>query len=115
MAAQVKSYLRPTPGMLLLDGTAGGGGHTHLMLEAGAEVISLDQDPQALAECLKRLAHFGTKSRLVESNFSKAPAALLQIGEERLLNGALLDIGVSSHQLMPQKEDFPSCKMVHWT
>lgn len=71
MAAQVKSYLRPTPGMLLLDGTAGGGGHTHLMLEAGAEVISLDQDPQALAECLKRLAHFGTKSRLVESISAK--------------------------------------------
>jgi 16S rRNA (cytosine1402-N4)-methyltransferase len=106
MAAQVKSYLRPAPGMLFLDGTAGGGGHTHLMLEAGAEVISLDQDPEALAECQKRLAHFGTKSRLVESNFSKAPAALLQIGEDRLLNGALLDIGVSSHQLDAAERGF---------
>ena len=106
MAGQVKAYLRPAPGMFLLDGTAGGGGHTHLMLEAGAEVISLDQDPEALAECQKRLAHFGTKLRLVESNFSKAPAALLQIGEDRLLNGALLDIGVSSHQLDAAERGF---------
>ncbi len=106
MAEQVKAYLRPASGMLLLDGTAGGGGHTNLMLEAGAEVISLDQDPEALAECQNRLAHFGTKSRLVESNFSKAPAALDSLGEDRLLNGALLDIGVSSHQLDAAERGF---------
>ncbi len=106
MAAQVKAYLRPAPGMILLDGTAGGGGHSHLMLESGAEVISLDQDPQALAECQKRLARFGAQSRLVESNFSKAPAALKGLGEDRLLNGALLDIGVSSHQLDAAERGF---------
>lgn len=99
MPKQVKACLQPAPGMLILDGTAGGGGHSVLLLEAGADVISLDQDPRALEECRERLKGFGSRVRVVQSNFRKAGDALDRMGEERLLNGALLDIGVSSHQL----------------
>ena len=106
MAKQIKAYLQPEPGMLFLDGTAGGGGHAALLLQAGAEVIGLDQDPQALAECRERLKTFESSARFVESNFRDACDALDSIGEERLLNGALLDIGVSSHQLDEAERGF---------
>ena len=106
MARQVKAYLQPAPGMLFLDGTAGGGGHSALLLQAGAEVIGLDQDPQALAECRETLKEFAPRARFVESNFRDACEALDNIGEERLLNGALLDIGVSSHQLDEAERGF---------
>ena len=106
MARQVKAYLQPAPGMLFLDGTAGGGGHSALLLQAGAEVIGLDQDPQALAECRETLKEFAPRARFVESNFRDTCEALDNIGEERLLNGALLDIGVSSHQLDEAERGF---------
>lgn len=106
MAKQINAYLQPEPGMLFLDGTAGGGGHAALLLQAGAEVIGLDQDPQALAECRERLKTFESSARFVESNFRDACDALDSIGEERLLNGALLDIGVSSHQLDEAERGF---------
>jgi 16S rRNA (cytosine1402-N4)-methyltransferase len=106
MAKQIKAYLQPGPGMLFLDGTAGGGGHSTLLLQAGAEVIGLDQDPRALAECRERLKTFESSARFVESNFRNACEVLDHIGEERLLNGALLDIGVSSHQLDEAERGF---------
>lgn len=106
MAKQVKASLQPAPGMLFLDGTAGGGGHTGILLQAGAEVVGLDQDPQALAECRETLKAFGPKARFVESNFRDACETLESMGEERLLNGALLDIGVSSHQLDEAERGF---------
>jgi len=106
MAKQIKAYLQPGPGMLFLDGTAGGGGHSTLLLQAGAEVIGLDQDPRALAECRERLKTFESSARFVESNFRDACEVLDHIGEERLLNGALLDIGVSSHQLDEAERGF---------
>lgn len=106
MSKQVRAALQPAQGMLFLDGTAGGGGHSTLLLQTGAEVICLDQDPQALAECRERLKEFGPRARFVESNFRDAVEALDEIGEERLLNGVLLDIGVSSHQLDEAERGF---------
>ncbi|MFZ4777981.1 MAG: 16S rRNA (cytosine(1402)-N(4))-methyltransferase RsmH [Terrimicrobiaceae bacterium] len=99
MPEEVAALLRPAPGMLLLDGTVGGGGHSERFLEAGAEVIGLDQDLDALAEAGEKLSRFGSRVRLVEANFRSPQGALDQLGEKRSLGGALLDIGVSSHQL----------------
>jgi 16S rRNA C1402 N4-methylase RsmH len=59
LGQQVMGFLQPGPGGLFLDGTAGGGGHTRMMLEAGAEVVALDQDPEALAECRRQLGDLG--------------------------------------------------------
>src|ERR1700758_4310370 len=41
--------LAPAAGKVIVDGTLGGGGHTAALLAAGARVIGLDQDPEALA------------------------------------------------------------------
>ena len=42
MAEEVVALLRPAPGLIFLDGTAGGGGHTEKFLQHGAEVVALD-------------------------------------------------------------------------
>jgi 16S rRNA (cytosine1402-N4)-methyltransferase len=106
LANQVTAALQPGPGMLFLDGTAGGGGHSRNLLEAGANVIALDQDPEALARCKADLSAFGDRIRLVESNFRNATQSLASIGITGGLNGALLDIGVSSHQLDEAQRGF---------
>ena len=106
MSKQVLASLQPAQGKLFLDGTAGGGGHSALLLESGAEVICLDQDPQALAACKERLKDFAPRARFVESNFRDAEEALNEIGETRPLDGALLDVGVSSHQLDEAERGF---------
>ncbi len=98
MADEVLALLRPAPGLIFLDGTAGGGGHSEKLLQHGAEVVALDQDADALEHCAKRLAPFARRLHLVQANFAKAGEALDGLGLSSI-GGALLDLGVSSHQL----------------
>lgn len=98
LAREVVEALRPEPGKLLLDGTLGGGGHTLLLLERGASVIGVDKDPRALAAARARLARFGEAFRAVRSDFRDAEAVLRALGV-KAVDGALVDLGVSSPQL----------------
>ena len=89
------------PAGTYLDGTAGGAGHSRqiaLRLDAakGGRLISLDQDPDAVQTARSRLA--GLPATVVQINFRYAGQALEQLGIDKI-NGALLDLGVSSHQL----------------
>ena len=89
------------PAGTYLDGTAGGAGHSRqialrLDAEQGGRLISLDQDPDAVQTARARLA--GLPATVVQINFRYAGQALEQLGIEKI-NGALLDLGVSSHQL----------------
>ena len=89
------------PAGIYLDGTAGGAGHSRqialrLDAEKGGRLISLDQDPDAVQTARARLA--GLPATVVQINFRFAGQALERLGIERI-NGALLDLGVSSHQL----------------
>ena len=83
---------------IFLDGTVGGGGHALALLEAGASVIACDQDPEALEEAARRLAGYADRVRLVESNFADMAGQLARFGVKEL-DGVLLDLGVSSHQI----------------
>jgi 16S rRNA (cytosine1402-N4)-methyltransferase len=101
LAAEALSFLQPEEGGLYLDGTVGGGGHAALLLEANAQVslIGLDRDPEAVTATRRRLAAYGTRVRIVEADFRAAENLLeTEIGEPGL-TGALLDLGVSSHQI----------------
>lgn len=97
--------LQPRPGALFLDGTLGGGGHSEAFAEAGAQVIGLDQDLDALAYAGERLERFGNQVRLVHANFRDAGDVLDQLGIHKV-NGALLDLGVSSWQLNEPERGF---------
>jgi 16S rRNA (cytosine1402-N4)-methyltransferase len=101
MAAEVLQYLKPHRGGIYLDGTLGGGGHARLILEASAPdglLVGLDRDAVALAAARANLADFGTRVILQQGNFAEMGAHLDLLGLKGL-DGILLDLGVSSHQL----------------
>jgi 16S rRNA (cytosine1402-N4)-methyltransferase len=95
---EVLHFLKPSPGKLILDATLGGGGHTEQLLKAGAHVIGLDQDTEALAFAGQRLRHFGNEFIAIQSNFRHFAEILTETGITGL-DGLLADVGVSSHQL----------------
>ena len=86
------------PTGIYLDGTAGGGGHSSQIARrlTTGRLVSLDQDPDAIEAAGKALE--GLPATLVQTNFCNARSALYGLGIEKI-NGALLDLGVSSHQL----------------
>lgn len=99
LVAEALELLRPERGGVFLDGTLGGGGHSEAILERGPEavLIGVDRDPDALATAGARLARFAERFRPVRSNFADAvEAAGVEPGT---LNGVLLDLGISSHQI----------------
>jgi 16S rRNA (cytosine1402-N4)-methyltransferase len=98
LAREVVELLRPGPGLLFLDGTLGGGGHSRLFLEAGAQVIGMDKDPRALAAASARLARYGEAFRAVRGDFRDAKNVLAALKLDGV-DGALVDLGVSSPQL----------------
>ena len=98
LAAEAIELLAPHPGALILDGTCGGGGHTEAILRSGADVLALDQDPDALEFARARLADFGGRVTLRHANFRQVGGVLDELGIA-LIGGAILDLGVSSRQL----------------
>ncbi len=88
--------LAPERGGVFFDGTVGAGGHAEAILERGREarLIGVDRDGEALAVAGARLAPFAGRVRLEQGNYADVAERL-----EEDLAGALLDLGVSSHQL----------------
>ena len=86
------------PAGTYLDGTAGGAGHSREIAKrlTTGRLISLDQDPDAIQTATERLQ--GLPAQVVQVNFRQAKQALAQLGIQQI-NGALLDLGVSRHQL----------------
>jgi len=102
---EVVELLKPKAGSLILDGTCGGGGHTEALLESGADVLALDQDPDAVRRVTERLAHLGRRIIVRQANFRHADCVLDELGI-RAIGGALLDLGVSSRQLENAERGF---------
>src|SRR6201993_1653813 len=102
---EVLELLMPKAGLLILDGTCGGGGHTEALLESGADVLALDQDPDAVRYVTERLAHLGRRIIVRQANFRHADCVLDELGV-RTIGGALLDLGVSSRQLENAERGF---------
>jgi len=98
LAAEAVELLAPHPGSLVVDGTVGGGGHTDAILKSGADVLALDQDPDAIAEAREQLTHVGGRVTLRQANFRDADKILDELGVQKI-GGAILDLGVSSRQL----------------
>jgi len=95
---EVLALLQPAPGRVFLDGTLGGGGHAESLLAAGARVVGLDRDRESLEHATARLAGFGGRFTPVPANFADAPVVPAVLAAAPY-DGALLDLGVSSHQL----------------
>src|SRR6266478_10167419 len=105
LAAEVMELLAPRPSSLVVDATCGGGGHTEAILKSGADVLALDQDPEAIQHATDRLARFGGRVTLRQANFRHADTVLDEFGITTI-GGALLDLGVSSRQLENAERGF---------
>ena len=79
---------------LIIDATIGGGGHSAQILEnfPGIKIIGLDQDPMAREAASKKLIKFGTRIKIISTNFAD-----FSLDEQAIC--VLADLGVSSHQL----------------
>lgn len=105
---EVITALSPASGETILDGTFGAGGYSKALLEAGANVIALDRDPAAIAGGAPLLEAYPDRLMLVEGEFANldAIAAERLAGTPPLLDGVVLDIGVSSMQLDQAERGF---------
>ena len=90
--------LQPAEGKVFVDATLGGGGHSELLLQAGASVWGIDQDPAARQAAARRLAPYGERLHIVAGNFRDIAALMRAEGVERV-DGLLADIGISSPQV----------------
>lgn len=105
LAQETVELLAPRPGSLVVDATCGGGGHTEAILKTGADVLALDQDPDAIEYAREQLAHVGTRVTLRQANFRNTDKILDELGVPTI-GGALIDLGVSSRQLENAKRGF---------
>ncbi len=103
--SQCMEGLRIDPAGTYIDGTAGGGGHSAgiaRQLTTG-RLIALDKDPDAVAAAGARRA--GRPAQVVQSDFAEIPRVLDRLGIGQV-DGILLDLGVSSHQLDTPERGF---------
>jgi 16S rRNA (cytosine1402-N4)-methyltransferase len=106
LADRVLEFLAPSGDGLWLDGTVGGAGHARALLErcAACRLLAVDRDPEALAEAGRVLAPWAERVRFLEARFDRATDDLEV--RERGLDGALLDLGISSHQVDRDRRGF---------
>ena len=88
------------PDGMYVDCTAGGGGHSEEILKrlTTGKLISIDQDDAAIETCKKKFEKYGERSIIVKSNFSELDRILEELNVNQI-DGVLMDLGVSSHQL----------------
>lgn len=88
-------------GKVIVDGTLGGAGHARGILERimpDGRLVGIDKDEAAIERCTLRLAEYKERVTLVHSDFKRIREVLAGLGI-REIDGAVLDLGVSSFQL----------------
>jgi len=105
---EVIELLSPGPGKRYLDGTLGGGGHSEQILvnsDPDGQVLGLDRDDEALGAARERLRRFDERLIARQASFAEALDILGEIGWQRV-DGAILDLGISSHQIDSRERGF---------
>ena len=104
---EVLNGLSIKPDGIYVDGTLGGAGHSLEIVKRlrNGKLIGIDQDPAALEKSKEVLADYMDRVILVHSNYSDIKRVLREIGFDKV-DGILLDLGVSSHQLDTEERGF---------
>lgn len=88
-------------GGVWFDGTVGGGGHSYEILKRTApngKLIATDLDDEAIAAATKRLSEYQGRFSIYKSNYKDFERVFDEAGVDKV-DGALLDFGISSHQI----------------
>ncbi len=95
------------PDGVYVDCTAGGGGHSYEIAKrlTSGRLISIDRDEAAIRACTERLAPFKDRVTIVKATFSQIGQVLADQGVEKV-DGILMDLGVSSHQIDTPERGF---------
>lgn len=107
MVNEVLEGLNIRAGGVYFDGTAGGGGHSFAILAADPTVrlVATDKDGDAIREVTQRLSPFEGRYKLYRTDFRNY-AQILDDAGVGLLDGYLLDLGISSHQIDTRERGF---------
>ena len=101
MVQEVLHYLHPRPGAVIVDGTAGTGGHSLAIaprLLPDGRLIAVDRDSDALTLASQRLADFSPQVMCIPGNYRDLPRILTEL-ELPGIDGLVLDLGMSSLQV----------------
>lgn len=104
---EVLRYLDLKPGMVVVDGTLGGGGHAEAMMDRIATqglLVGFDQDEEAIERCRKRF-HGNERVRICRTNFRNMEFALKELDISKV-DAVLLDVGISSFQIDEGRRGF---------
>ena len=105
---EVIGGLKIKPDGIYVDGTLGGGGHSaHIASElgAGGRLIGIDRDDEAIRAAAERLKGYGDRITVIRGNYEDTGSILQGLGISGI-DGMLLDLGVSSHQLDDPERGF---------
>lgn len=104
MLSEAVDGLNIKPDGIYMDGTAGGGGHSYEIASrlTTGKLYCVDQDNDAINAAKQRLAPFGDRVEFIKDNFENLKFFL----SGRLIDGMLLDLGVSSYQLDTSERGF---------
>ena len=96
--------LKPERGGLFADLTFGGGGHSGEILAASSEstLIAMDCDPDAQVRSTELRSQYGSRFSFFDSSFKD----LDKVTAPNELDGVLMDLGISSFQLMEPEKGF---------
>lgn len=108
LVQSVLHYLQPKPHGTYVDCTVGGGGHAQAIMDhvgGRCRFVGIDRDPQAVAAAGRALESFGDAVTIVQGNFRDLSTILDRLMIEHV-DGILVDLGVSSHQLDTEERGF---------
>jgi 16S rRNA (cytosine1402-N4)-methyltransferase len=108
LLAKTLEFLNPQPAGIYVDATVGSGGHAEAILNLLSErgrLIGFDADRDAIEFAVSRLRDFGSRVTLIQENFRNMKSILRDLKVDSI-DGLLLDLGVSSHQLDEAKRGF---------
>ncbi|MCX8053456.1 MAG: 16S rRNA (cytosine(1402)-N(4))-methyltransferase RsmH [Armatimonadetes bacterium] len=98
---EIIALLDPKPGGVYLDATLGGGGLGAEILERSGPdglLLGIDRDPEAVEYATSQLASYGSRAKVIKGDFRNLRSILVAESITGL-DGAVFDLGVSSHQL----------------
>ena len=112
MLGEVINSLDVKPNGIYLDCTLGGAGHSLAIgkqLNECGMIIGLDQDEEAILAATENLSDLTCTVKIVRDNFSRLDKILDELGVEKI-DGAIFDLGISSHQIDTAERGFSYMK-----